>query len=79
MMQHDKETWPSSPTARPPPILDDEAIDFAIDAQQADDAATPFTNTNYDILKTMVAGGVSGAVAKTCTAPVARLTILYQV
>lgn len=30
-------------------------------------------------LRMLVAGGVSGAASKTCTAPLARLTILYQV
>lgn len=32
-----------------------------------------------DTVKMMVSGGVAGAFAKTCTAPLARLTILYQV
>lgn len=30
-------------------------------------------------LKMFIAGGISGAVSKTCTAPFGRLTILYQV
>lgn len=30
-------------------------------------------------LRMLVAGGISGAASKTCTAPLARLTILYQV
>eukprot|EP00798_Chlamydomonas_sp_ICE-L_P023554 gene23554-9078_t len=32
-----------------------------------------------DVYKLMLCGGLSGAIAKTCTAPLARLTILYQV
>ncbi|MEW5319695.1 MAG: hypothetical protein WDW38_010833 [Sanguina aurantia] len=32
----------------------------------------------WNSAKIMMCGGVSGAVAKTCTAPLARLTILYQ-
>lgn len=30
-------------------------------------------------LEHLIAGGVAGAVSKTCTAPLARLTILFQV
>ena len=35
--------------------------------------------TSRETVATLVAGGVSGAVAKTLVAPLARLTILYQV
>ncbi len=34
---------------------------------------------NYNDLKILVAGGAAGAVSKTVTAPLARLTILFQV
>lgn len=34
---------------------------------------------NYDDLKILLAGGAAGAVSKTVTAPLARLTILFQV
>jgi hypothetical protein len=38
------------------------------------DAPLPFEGLRY-----AAAGGVAGAFAKSCTAPLARLTILYQV
>lgn len=40
------------------------------------------SSTNLDWVngaKTATAGGIAGAFAKSCTAPLARLTILYQV
>ena len=43
--------------------------------------ATKLTNHDNipDAYKTMLAGGVAGSVAKTITAPLSRITILYQV
>jgi hypothetical protein len=36
-------------------------------------------NRVSETLKLLASGGAAGAVSKTCTAPLARLTILYQV
>lgn len=33
---------------------------------------------SHDTLRLMFSGGIAGALSKTCTAPLARLTILYQ-
>ncbi|CAL8463422.1 g2956 [Coccomyxa elongata] len=42
--------------------------------------ATKMYNTEaMESVRLLAAGGVAGAVSKTCTAPLARLTILYQV
>lgn len=48
---------------------------FKPDSQPISRGIDPMWNS----AKIMMCGGVSGAVAKTCTAPLARLTILYQV
>ena len=37
------------------------------------------SDTHHRHLKMMMAGGMAGSVAKTATAPLSRLTILYQV
>ncbi len=43
------------------------------------EAAPWLSHPQRDVLVTVAAGGVSGALAKTAIAPLARLTILYQV
>ena len=50
-----------------------DACARAADAAAADDAADDKT------LRVMLAGGIAGCISKTITAPLARLTILYQV
>ncbi len=58
-------------------------------AMHAAEAATPPSDTapgrqqtSHDVMQTvklLLAGGLAGAISKTATAPLARLTILYQV
>ncbi len=79
--------WPSAhwgPTW--PHVVEEEDIElFAADILEvvsttAEEDATPLlSHSAPEVGKLMVCGGVSGALAKTATAPLARLTILYQV
>lgn len=42
-------------------------------------ASTQATTEFLESIRLLAAGGIAGAVSKTATAPLARLTILYQV
>ena len=47
--------------------------------QQQAEASTSYAVDSLEQFKLLLSGGVAGAFSKTCTAPLARLTILYQV
>lgn len=57
------------------PTVNDTSTGQLSDAQIAQ---VP-TSSHLQTAKLLLAGGVSGAVSKTATAPLARMTILYQV
>ena len=70
-------------------IADEEAAGAAAARPAADAAAAageelePEAGTSYSLdhweqAKLLLSGGVAGAFSKSCTAPLARLTILYQ-
>jgi hypothetical protein len=65
-------------TAPPASWVDEDEMEQAL-SDCTVEAAPYMQHPAHDVLVTMLAGGVSGALAKTAVAPLARLTILYQV
>lgn len=76
----------------PAPVTVEASPNLAGDGQQVQCPSSPGVATptaerlhsiekpdSLDSFKLLVAGGFAGAVSKTATAPLARLTILYQV
>ena len=48
-------------------------------ADEQPEASTSYSIDHLEQAKLLLSGGVAGAFSKSCTAPLARLTILYQV
>ena len=69
-------------------VVDEEALAAAVAAGLVGDeeeeeepqaAAAWYAREHLEQAKLLLSGGVAGAFSKSCTAPLARLTILYQV
>lgn len=54
-------------------------MDADEDADEQPEASTSYSIDHLEQGKLLLSGGVAGAFSKSCTAPLARLTILYQV
>lgn len=61
-------------------IAADEELQALLQAgEEQPEASTSYSLDHLEQAKLLLSGGVAGAFSKSCTAPLARLTILYQV
>ena len=66
-----------------PLVVDEEALHKQhqqqhLQQQQQQQPSTSYQQEYLETIKLLASGGLAGAVSKSCTAPLARLTILFQ-